>query len=191
MPLPKTFGYGTHGEKFVQQLFEKAGIECAKNNDTDTRLEHDLVCKIGRTKFTCEVKFDVMAQRTGNIAIEYHNTKKDTPSGLNATKANIWAHLIYDDSNKVVFVTSVAKLRDFCSKNTPKRVIKNGGDKNANLLLFECDVILPSIFHRIENIESDKVGKIIKELLKYEKINTNHGSIVVGEQLGSGATCPI
>ena len=75
MPLPKTFGYGTHGEKFVVQVFEQAGISCVKNPDVNTRLEHDLDCKIGRTKFTTEVKFDVMAQRTGNIAIEYHNTK--------------------------------------------------------------------------------------------------------------------
>jgi len=191
MPLPKTFGYGNKGEQFVQELFQKAGISCEKNSSVDTRLEHDLQCKIGRAQFTCEVKFDVMAQHTGNIAIEYHNTKKDAPSGLNATKANIWAHLIYDGENKVVYITSVAKLRDYCDKNTPKRIVKNAGDKNANLLLFGCDDILPSIFHRIENIKIELVSKIVKDLLKYEKINTNHGSIVVGDKSASGTTSSV
>lgn len=179
MPLPKTFGYGTHSEKFVVQVFEQAGISCVKNPDVNTRLEHDLDCKIGRTKFTTEVKFDVMAQRTGNIAIEYHNTKKDAPSGLNATKANIWAHILYDDSNKTLWITSVAKLKDYCNKNTPKKVVKNAGDKNANLLIFSCDVILPDIFHRVENVDSKTINKIVKELLKYEKLNTNVGVITV------------
>lgn len=177
MALPKSFGYGTHGELFVKQLFEQAGIECEKNPDVATRLDYDLVCKVGRTKFTCEVKFDLMAARTGNVAIEFHNTKKDAPSGLNATKANIWAHLIYDDSNKTVWITSVSKLRKYCTEVVPKRIVKNAGDNNANLLLYPCDAILADIFHRIENVEGNEVTKILKELLKHEKNNPNTSSI--------------
>jgi len=45
----------------------------------------------GRT--TIEIKFETTPIRTGNVAIELHNSDLDEPSGINATKANLWVHI--------------------------------------------------------------------------------------------------
>ncbi len=169
MGIHRSFAIGNDGEAFITNLFLNADIECEKHTDKETRQEHDLTCKVGKTKFKCEVKFDVMAQKTGNVAIEIHNTKKDKPSGLEATKADIWVHILLDGDNKVGYVASVKKLKEFCGSTEPLKKIVAGGDKNANLLIYKCDVILPGVFHRVCLLNKDDLQKLVKKLVKENK----------------------
>lgn len=160
-----SFRVGSDGESFITNIFHNNGIECEKNSDINTKYDYDLICKLGKKRFTCEVKFDMMAVKTNNLAIEYHNSKQDKPSGLSATKANLWAHVILDGENKTGWLTSVYKLKEFCKSITPFKHIKSGGDKNANLLIYQCDTILP-IFTRIEMLNDKELHQVIKTLLK-------------------------
>lgn len=165
MGFPKSLGFGKHGEGFVQQVFEKAGIVCCANEDKETRQDYDLVCKIGRTKFTCEVKFDVMSKHTGNWAIETFNSKSNCPSGLTATKANLWAHILPDGENKTLWITNVKSLIKFCNDVQPLKLVKFGGDKNAVLKIYRHEVI-SVIFERMDILSTDifcnKIIKMIK-----------------------------
>lgn len=154
---------GKRGEKLVASVLEFGGIEC-EINDSSTNIYYDISCKMGRKKFKVEVKSDYMAAKTGNLAIEYYNTKKDEESGLYITKAEIWAHCIKDGDNLTVWATNVKTLKQFIEDEKPERIIDNGGDNNASLLLYK-DFHILEIFRQLDNLEEKQIKKVMKELL--------------------------
>lgn len=160
-----TYSVGKNGEDLIIQLFNINGIVSEKEKDLTKKYDHDLVSKIGSQTFTCEVKFDMMAQKTGNLAIEYHNSKLDKPSGLSVTKADIWVHLVKDGDNTVIFATSVSSLLKFTQTHKPLKTIKNGGDGNANLYIYKLEDI-QNIFTRLDNIDSKTLQSSIRKILK-------------------------
>ena len=64
----------------------------------------------------------------------------------------------------MVFITKTHKLREYVQTHTPK-IFKRAGDGNASLYLYKIEEIL-SIFKRIDNVDRDKIGGIIREVLK-------------------------
>lgn len=163
--MVKSFAIGTAGETIVISLLNKHGIECVKETDSTKKSDHDLLSKIGRKKFTIEVKYDVMAQKTGNLAIEHHNCKKDMPSGIAVTKATIWAHIVLDTDFPTVWMARTEKLKKFCEETKPFKEIYAGGDKNACLWLYQDHVILPAAFTRMDTLETVEFNKILKGML--------------------------
>jgi len=163
--VSKAFGIGHKGEQEVIALLNRCGIITEKEPDKEKRYDHDLVCQLGKKRFTCEVKFDSMACQTGNLAIEWWNSKKNEPSGLTVTKANLWVHLIRDGSNITVWVTNTNTLREYVKNNEPHKKIEKAGDDNASLNLYRTDDIL-SIFERLDNISDKDVLTIIRKALK-------------------------
>lgn len=139
----KSMRVGEIAEKLLIDTLNEFGFNAKKNEDHSKRYEFDVEATINGELVTFEVKFDVMAARTGNIAIEYWNSKKNEPSGLTATKAKYWVHVIEDDEqNKLMYITEVVNLVGFIELNKPKRVIEGGGDNNANLYLYQKEEIL-------------------------------------------------
>jgi len=92
---------------------------------------------------TFEVKFDEMADYTGNIAIEYESRGK--PSGISITKAIYWVQY-YGNKFHIMLVEDLKKeLPDI----TWKDVV--GGDVGSNTKIHlikkdkfkdECDIII-------------------------------------------------
>jgi len=156
---------GQSGEELVIKLLNNASLPAVKNDDLEKKYDYDVIFEYGKSKKTIEVKFDYMAVKTGNLCIEYHNSKKDQPSGIEATKADFWCQIILDGDNPTVWITSVVKLRAFLSSTTPHKTIKSGGDKNANLYLYKLDDILP-VFSRIDNVDSTLLLSTLKKVLK-------------------------
>lgn len=139
----KSMRVGEIAEKLLIDTLNEFGYNAKKNGDHSKRYEFDVEATINGELVTFEVKFDVMAARTGNIAIEYWNSKKNEPSGLTATKAKYWVHVIEDEEqNKLMYITEVVNLIGFIELNKPKRVIEGGGDNNANLYLYQKEEIL-------------------------------------------------
>lgn len=114
----------------------------------------------GYEVFTVEVKYDEMQSETGNIAIEVYNTKSDKPSGLTATKADLWCHVLKDS----MWITSVTTLKEFCEEHKPFKKFKKAGDENATILLYKTNDIL-KIFDRIDGIPEDEVEEKIRGAL--------------------------
>lgn len=121
------------------------GLDAKKNLVHSLRYEYDVEVdltfsshgtahKLGH-RLTFECKNDVMASQTGNVAIEYHNSKKNEPSGISATKATFWVHKIDDD----IWICSVDKLKQFIDTAVPVKKITSGGDKNANLYIYKIE----------------------------------------------------
>jgi len=169
MGFPQSHNIGKQGEGLLIAILNSVGLNATKNQDLETKYDYDVSFQLGKSNKTVEVKFDAMAVKTGNLCIEYHNSKQDKPSGIDVTKADIWCHIVLDGDNPTVWITSVAKLRSYIQNNEPMKKIKNGGDKNANLYLYRLDDILlggNSIFKRIDNVDNTTVTKHIKEVLK-------------------------
>ncbi len=150
---------GDKGEFFVQKTLVTKGVECTINQDRATRYDYDLLCKVKDLDFTCEVKYDLRAEQTGNIAMEVHNSKADKPSGINVTKANLWIIVLCDENNGMqAHACQVNTLKAWMDSNKPARVVKFGGDKNAVLHLYPKDQIL-SQFTRLETLSEAELAE--------------------------------
>lgn len=163
--MNKAFSIGNHGEKSVIEYFNKNGITAEKEQDKDKKYDHDLVCKLGRTRFTCEVKFDAMASKTRNIAIEHHNCKQDKASGIEVTKADIWIHLLKDDTNITIWAANTKKLKKYIKETKPFKKTTKSGDSNADLFLYKADIILKDVFIQLDKLDSNEMKKAVKKLL--------------------------
>lgn len=78
-----------------------------------------------------EIKFDIMARRTGNLCFEKSNGKKIT--GIMATKADVIYYVVPNGPNKDVYVFDPEELREYI-ETSPNVTIKNGGDKKKFIL---------------------------------------------------------
>lgn len=156
---------GKHGEELIKKLLNFSGIECNQNEEYKSKDDYDLICKIGKSKFTIESKYDRYSQKSGNLAIEFYNPKSKKPSGIASTKATIWGLIINDMDYQTIWLTKVDTLKEFIKNNKPAKTIQSVGDGNASIHLYKVENILP-IFTRIDNLEKEDIVKTIKNLIK-------------------------
>lgn len=161
--MNKQLRIGRLAEDRISRLLELAGATITKPEGKFK--PYDLSVSLGKMQFTVEVKYDVMAVDTGNIAIEYENCRDSTASGITATEADLWAHCIKDGTNIVVFVCPVSVLKEYINTNKPKRVVNFAGDQNASLMLYGMDEILEAIFTRIDVMEPARLQQVIRKML--------------------------
>lgn len=143
----KDLKIGKEGEELVKQTLEELGFECWLNEDKNELLYYDLEIKHPLLDAKLEIKNDLYATKSGNIAIEYYNCKSKKSSGISATKADYWVHII--DGNPVI--CSVNSLKEFIFNTKPYKNILAGGDNNANMYLYRIKDILP-IFKPLKEI---------------------------------------
>lgn len=158
--MEKQLKQGKSGENRVKILFESCGFQVVEVEKA-LRSHYDLVCTKGKESFTVEIKNDLKAKTTGNIAIEVFNPVSGKNSGLSITKANLWVHILADE----IWLTSVPRLSSFVGIQEPVKIIKAAGDGNATIYLYKLDYIVNTIFHRIDNIDCNNVISILKGLL--------------------------
>lgn len=102
-----------------------------------------------------------MAARTGNLAIEYYNVKKASPSGISSTKSDLWVVVLENE----VWISATRKLRKYFNETKPHRTIECGGDDNAAFKLYRKEEILEAVFYRIDNINKLALTNLISSLL--------------------------
>lgn len=103
-----------------------------------------------------------MSCKTGNIAIEFWNPKKNKPSGINVTTSDFWIYCLGNPLE--TYLISVERLKEFVEQNKPFRIIDVGGDDNASLMLYKKDAII-SQFIRIDNIDKDELNWLLNEFI--------------------------
>ncbi len=140
---------GGKAEMLVAHLLEEAGFPTKA--DKKARSEWDLQSEHDTEVITTEVKYDEYENKSGNVAIEVYNPRLGKPSGVTATKAFFWAHVL---SGGVIWLTPVKKLKEYLDNHAPRRIIDVGGDKNATLWLYSSKVILPAAFTRVDTMKS-------------------------------------
>lgn len=160
---------GKKGEKLVIALFEKNGHLIKFNEDFSKRSYHDLEFTLIDNNYhtvkdgSIEVKNDVYAAKSGNIAIEYFNSKSTKASGVMVSKADLWIHLAFGQ----IWVASLSSLKKFLKKAEPCRLIYSGGDGNADLMLFKADRLFDNkLFYQIDHLDKEQFTKTVLHLLK-------------------------
>jgi hypothetical protein len=168
----KDLNTGSKGEALVQAVLAKADIDSeAGGRNAAFDLKHTKPIT-----FMSEIKFDLYAARSGNIAIEFYNPKQGKPSGIGVTQAHLWFHVITKPMS--IWVTSVCKLKKYMEENKPHRVVECGGDNNASIYLYKQDVIFNAIFHRIDECPALELGDILLKLLTEDGVLHNSVNVL-------------
>ncbi len=84
----------------------------------------------GRRAFSVEVKWDKRADETGNLYFEVENTRQGRPSGIMATTADYWCHVIGEAGAEALLVP-VARLRSFLQEGNFRCRPTRGEDSNS------------------------------------------------------------
>ncbi len=115
------------GAEVAQRLIDRLGIDI---NDIERCQSKDYDLKIISKGWTFEVKNDLMAHQTGNVAIEYESRGK--PTALAATTAEFW---VYKFAGQFfAFKTETLKRKIFEEKQYFKAV--TGGDAGSNTKMY-------------------------------------------------------
>lgn len=80
-----------------------------------------------------EVKWDKRAAGTGNLYFEVENTRRRCPSGIMATTADVWCHVL--GAGGRALLAPVESLRAFLRATTFRSVHTGGADSNSRGLL--------------------------------------------------------
>lgn len=158
----KANSFGKAAERYTCAILKEKEIECVLNTDYERRYDYDIVACVGDDCFTIEAKYDMMSQFTGNIAMEYHNSKKDSPSGVFVTKADFWAIILPMKGAKELWMAPTSKVLDFMMHTDPHKIIEGGGDDNANLFLYKKEVILPT-FKYVNDLTKKQIYDYFRE----------------------------
>lgn len=118
--------------EFAEKLAAK-GWTTSSTNDLREFGGYDLIATKGTMKYTFEIKHDLMAPKTGNVAVELNKTNTYTmmvePSGLSVTTADYQVYKIRDSFYSI----STSKLKKVIEDLKEKDVLKvvRGGDRNS------------------------------------------------------------
>lgn len=157
MSFLNSLDIGKSGEKEVLFLLESNGLQGKLSKSKYYDIEFILD---GHTKYI-EVKYDLMAAKTGNLAIEVFNSKSNTKSGLTATKSHIWAIVLTEPD--AIYCINRKFLQKVVKRLSPAREIEKAGDQNATIKLYEKEMILP-FFSLITGLEKDEFLCQMKKL---------------------------
>ena len=162
MSIRRDLDLGESAENRIISMFNEVGLASEKYAPNKKFSDFDLMSTYDGSQFTSEIKYDIYAVRSGNIAIEVFNPKKGSPSGLTATKADLWIHITDE-----IHVANVSKFKEWVENNKPFRIISAGGDDNATLYLYKKDAIFnQEVFERIDLLSGDLLKQAILGLLK-------------------------
>jgi len=130
------------GEQILIKELSNLNIEA--KSESNKNPDYDVI--LPKHNITIEVKNDIYSFRSGNIAVEYYNSKSNKPSGINSTKADFWCHIIKGEP----YIVSVEELKKFIQTNQPLKTINSGGSGNADMYIYKIDNIIGIFIHARE-----------------------------------------
>ena len=144
---------GKDGEIDVQRVLqERFGLEIDLNDAYRTK-HYDLIARKTKGPLTFEVKKDLYAARSGNIAVECYNPKANALSGLARTEATFWVHITTNPTEYWISLSS--NLLAYVDRVSPHRIVDFAGDDNATLLLYRKDKICAEAFQNLGELPVD------------------------------------
>jgi hypothetical protein len=152
---------GARGEQRLIDVLAGARLPCRRNESADL-VGWDVAFEFGGEVVRVEVKHDLYAAKSGNLAVEYYNPRAGKPSGILATKSRLWCVVLADG----VYLGRTADLKAYFETKPCVRDVACGGDGNAAMRLYRAAELLPAVFRRVDGRDSTQaVLTIIKELL--------------------------
>ncbi len=99
---------------------------------SDGRYDIEARTPRGRT-WHVEVKWDKRAAESGRLYFEVENTRQGKPSGIMATSADLWCHVLGEGDQALM--AQVPRLREFLERGGFRSVRTGGADSNSRGLL--------------------------------------------------------
>lgn len=144
---------GRQAEDYILYLLRSGGMKATRCKDRADECK-DLEVVVDGRWLSVEVKFDKMAAKTGNLAIEYYKPIKKSDSGLAATTADLWVYVLRYPLS--AYIIPVQELKQFVSNTNPAKIMERVGDGNASILLYKLDVILPHFYSLSETSSKER-----------------------------------
>lgn len=119
-------------EREMKQTFLFKGYKVSECNNGDC----DLIVENKNKILKFELKHDIMAEKTNNIAIEFESRGK--PSGINRTKADFY--LIKFGNTDTIYLISVDRIKELIESKKYFRIV-SGGDEESNTKMYLFNVI--------------------------------------------------
>jgi hypothetical protein len=120
---------GLKAEDEVKELLKKHFN--VQEPDIEKSAIKDYDIKIVSKNLTFEVKNDLMAEKTGNVAVEYESRKKAT--GISVTKADYW---VYKFAGVFYMIETNRLKKELLENKNYWRSGVNGGDLGSNTMMF-------------------------------------------------------
>lgn len=145
--MKDTFSYDLH----VGHTFETSVVDHYSPHYTVTTTQgmgrcksHDLTLDPDGDPVKIEVKYDRMAHKTGNHAVELYTKYKGSetihPSGLSATESDVYVFGF--EGLPGVYGMDTGKLKRLVEEKKYFRIVDHTGDGNATIALFKLDWFL-------------------------------------------------
>lgn len=135
---------------------ENVQIEELKR-DRQTEGDVEVISDCG-ISYCVEVKYDMMAKKTGNLCFETHNSKGKL-TGISSTEADEVHYVVPTEEGFVLYVFKTEELREylFDVKNIDKFKSVRGGDRRATSMLLVSRVLIEEdeVPHKIEEINAE------------------------------------
>ncbi len=149
----------------MRRLLDEAAIPNLANSGECLQQKSgwDISGTLNGLRFTIEVKLDEMECQTGNVAVEYHNTDFDTPSGILGTSSNLWVIVLRKPTT--AWACRSDELRRHLLHENCLRDIRNAGDGNASLKLYRRRELFEKLFHRIDELAPWELRDVLVNLL--------------------------
>jgi hypothetical protein len=116
-----------------------------RNFDIDLKYGFDgetMVLGVLNGAHKVEVKTDMAAHRTGNIAVEFRCNGK--PSGISTTEADYWAFVLLN--GEVIYFIQVERLKELARQEYKVSGSKRGGDYHlAEMILIPIKNLIQKI----------------------------------------------
>lgn len=106
-----------------------------------------------------EVKYDRKQARTGNVAIEYANSRQGKFSGIMATTAHFWG-LVLDDP-RTAWLARVSDLYAHVRSVAPLAHYERAGDGNAAIWVYRWQDV-SGLFRRIDQASVQEVVEVLR-----------------------------
>lgn len=135
MSFAQKYKIGSDGEQLLVNTLIGLGYTTARKNDNyETRYDFDVWLTDQLTTF--EVKNDKMFALTGNLALEFWNSRKNEPSGISRSMADFWVHIVPVHGVDTLYIAQRTLLLAAMYEIEPIKKIKAGGDKNSDMYIF-------------------------------------------------------
>ena len=161
MGIGKDLARGKLGEDMLVSLLEKAEMSSERNTAKTKLSFYDVKSTLNDSEITFEVKNDLYASKSGNIAIETYNPVSKKKSGISITKSDFWVHVVEDK----VWIVKTDNLKLFIETHKPLRKIAKAVDGNATIILYKIYDILPKVFKRIDHLSGEEIKETIQRLI--------------------------
>jgi len=114
-----------------EHIVRSVAYDTIENLERDRQHEGDLEIMLDDTPCTIEVKYDMMAENTGNLCFEASNGKKATGQA-----DEVW-YVVPDGDSFDIYKFETTKLVSFLNNpvNSDKIKVVNGGDRRKFILM--------------------------------------------------------